>query len=77
MSDCLCVVLLHLQGVQMLCATIDECWDHDPEARLTAQCVAERFNDMEHLDKLSAHSDSSEEKIPEPEDISSTVEDEK
>uniref|UniRef100_A0A667Y2B6 TGF-beta receptor type-2 n=1 Tax=Myripristis murdjan TaxID=586833 RepID=A0A667Y2B6_9TELE len=51
-------------GIQMVCATIDECWDHDPEARLTAQCVAERFSDMEHLDKLSGRSDS-EEKIPE------------
>ncbi|KAM4630217.1 TGF-beta receptor type-2 isoform 2-T2 [Polymixia lowei] len=51
-------------GIQMVCATIEECWDHDPEARLTAHCVAERFNDMEHLDKLSGRSDS-EEKIPE------------
>lgn len=52
------------QGVQIVCASIEECWDHDPEARLTAQCVAERFYDMEYLDKLSARSDS-EEKIPE------------
>ncbi|CAL8295247.1 unnamed protein product [Merluccius merluccius] len=44
-------------GIQTVCATIDECWDHDPEARLTAHCVAERFNEMEHLDKLSNHSD--------------------
>ncbi|CAG05723.1 unnamed protein product, partial [Tetraodon nigroviridis] len=51
-------------GIQMVCAAIEECWDHDPEARLTAQCVAERFYDMEYLDKLSARSDS-EEKIPE------------
>lgn len=47
----------------MVCASIEDCWDHDPEARLTAQCVAERFYDMEYLDKLSDHSDS--EKIPE------------
>lgn len=53
----------------MVCGTIDECWDHDPEARLTAQCVAERFNDMEHPDKLSGRSNS-EEKIPQ--DISVT-----
>lgn len=52
------------QGIQMVCASIEECWDHDPEARLTAQCVSERFYDMEYLDKLSARSDS-EEKIPE------------
>ncbi|KAM8839951.1 TGF-beta receptor type-2-like [Spinachia spinachia] len=51
-------------GIQMVCASIDECWDHDPEARLTAQCVAERFSDMEYLDKLSDRSDS-QEKIPE------------
>ncbi|KAJ8385669.1 hypothetical protein AAFF_G00183820 [Aldrovandia affinis] len=52
------------QGVQLVCTTINECWDHDPEARLTAQCVAERFQDMEHMDKLSERS-SSEEKIAE------------
>ncbi|XP_075868000.1 TGF-beta receptor type-2 isoform X2 [Nelusetta ayraudi] len=51
-------------GIQMVCASIVECWDHDPEARVTAQCVAERFYDMEYLDKLSECSDS-EEKIPE------------
>ncbi|XP_030596818.1 TGF-beta receptor type-2-like [Archocentrus centrarchus] len=51
-------------GIQMVCASIEECWDHDPEARLTAHCVAERFDDMEYLDKLSDCSDS-EEKIPE------------
>ncbi|XP_028288171.1 TGF-beta receptor type-2-like isoform X2 [Parambassis ranga] len=51
-------------GIQIVCASIEECWDSDPEARLTAQCVAERFDDMEYLDKLSDRSDS-EEKIPE------------
>lgn len=51
-------------GIQTVCASIEDCWDHDPEARLTAQCVAERFDDMEYLDKLSERSDS-EEKIPE------------
>ncbi|KAJ8268274.1 hypothetical protein COCON_G00134460 [Conger conger] len=52
------------QGIQIVCSTIEDCWDHDPEARLTAQCVAERFNDIEHLDKLSGRS-CSQEKIPE------------
>ncbi|KAG7474279.1 TGF-beta receptor type-2-like [Solea senegalensis] len=53
------------QGVAVICATIKECWDHDPEARLTAHCVAERISAMEdELDKLSCRS-SSEEKIPE------------
>ena len=42
-----------------------ECWDHDPEARLTAHCVAERICELEdELNKLSRCS-SSEEKIPE------------
>lgn len=59
-----CAPPLPLQGIQMVCASIVECWDHDPEARVTAQCVAERFYDMEYLDKLSERSDS-EEKIPE------------
>ncbi|XP_051575784.1 TGF-beta receptor type-2-like isoform X1 [Myxocyprinus asiaticus] len=63
------------QGVAMVCATINECWDHDPEARLTAHCVAERFNEIEDdLDKLSTCS-SSEEKIPE--DCSMSVSDDK
>lgn len=49
----------------MICATIMECWDHDPEARLTAHCVAERISELEdEIDKLSSRS-SSEEKIPE------------
>lgn len=63
------------QGVAAVCATINECWDHDPEARLTAQCVAERFNEMDDdLDKLSTCS-SSEEKIPE--DCAVSVSDDK
>ena len=31
----------------VLCSTIVECWDHDPEARLTAHCVVERFKVLE------------------------------
>ncbi|XP_069472739.1 TGF-beta receptor type-2-like [Ambystoma mexicanum] len=41
--------LVH-QGLHFLCDTITECWDHDPEARLTAHCVAERFNLMAQMD---------------------------
>ncbi|XP_075685123.1 TGF-beta receptor type-2-like [Rhinoderma darwinii] len=37
-------------GMNILCDTITECWDHDPEARLTAHCVAERFNLMAQMD---------------------------
>uniref|UniRef100_A0A670YVA1 TGF-beta receptor type-2 n=1 Tax=Pseudonaja textilis TaxID=8673 RepID=A0A670YVA1_PSETE len=54
----------NILGIQKVCETIVECWDHDPEARLTAQCVAERFNDFDYQDGLSGRS-SSEEKIPE------------
>ncbi|XP_063788854.1 TGF-beta receptor type-2-like isoform X2 [Pseudophryne corroboree] len=45
-------------GMDVLCDTITECWDHDPEARLTAPCVAERFNLMEQMDCdcISIHS---------------------
>uniref|UniRef100_A0A8D0HIG4 Serine/threonine-protein kinase receptor n=1 Tax=Sphenodon punctatus TaxID=8508 RepID=A0A8D0HIG4_SPHPU len=38
------------QGMHFLCDTITECWDHDPEARLTAHCVAERLNLMAQMD---------------------------
>nr|XP_046254788.1 TGF-beta receptor type-2 [Scatophagus argus] len=56
---------LRHQGVAVICATIMECWDHDPEARLTAHCIAERISAMEdEMDKLSSRS-SSAEKIPE------------
>ncbi|XP_049901765.1 TGF-beta receptor type-2-like isoform X1 [Epinephelus moara] len=55
---------LRHQGVAVICATIMECWDHDPEARLTAHCVAERISELEdEMDKLSSCS-SSAEKIP-------------
>ncbi|XP_077129481.1 TGF-beta receptor type-2-like isoform X1 [Ranitomeya variabilis] len=37
-------------GLDVLCDTISECWDHDPEARLTAHCVAERFILMRQMD---------------------------
>ena len=30
------------QGMAGLLQTIEECWDQDAEARLTAECVAER-----------------------------------
>lgn len=29
-------------GMLVLCDTMEECWDHDAEARLSASCVAER-----------------------------------
>uniref|UniRef100_A0A8D0L1M1 TGF-beta receptor type-2 n=1 Tax=Sphenodon punctatus TaxID=8508 RepID=A0A8D0L1M1_SPHPU len=62
---------LNHQGIQRVCETLIECWDHDPEARLTAQCVAERFNDLEYQDRLSGRS-CSEEKIPEDCSVTTT-----
>ncbi|XP_027728111.1 TGF-beta receptor type-2-like, partial [Vombatus ursinus] len=59
------------RGIQMVCETLAECWDHDPEARLTAQCVAERFDELGDLDRLSGRS-CSEEKIPEDGSLSPT-----
>lgn len=57
-------VVLSRQGIAVICATIMECWDHDPEARLTAHCVAERISELEdEMEKLSSRS-SSAEKIP-------------
>ncbi|XP_054898105.1 TGF-beta receptor type-2 isoform X1 [Poeciliopsis prolifica] len=52
---------LRHQGILAICTTIKECWDHDPEARLTAHCVAERLSEIEEeLDKLSSRSSSAE-----------------
>uniref|UniRef100_A0A8C6QP09 TGF-beta receptor type-2 n=1 Tax=Nannospalax galili TaxID=1026970 RepID=A0A8C6QP09_NANGA len=62
---------LNHQGIQNVCETLTECWDHDPEARLTAQCVAERFSELEHLDRLSGRT-CSEEKIPEDGSLNTT-----
>ncbi|CAO2633287.1 TGF-beta receptor type-2 [Lemmus lemmus] len=58
-------------GIQIVCETLTECWDHDPEARLTAQCVAERFSELEHPDRLSGRS-CSQEKIPEDGSLNTT-----
>lgn len=37
-------------GMAAFCNTIEECWDHDAEARLSASCVAERIKNLQHLD---------------------------
>ncbi|XP_061547964.1 TGF-beta receptor type-2-like isoform X2 [Phycodurus eques] len=34
------------RGMSVYCATVTECWDHDPEARLTAHCVLERLHGL-------------------------------
>ncbi|XP_037533251.1 TGF-beta receptor type-2 [Nematolebias whitei] len=52
---------LRHQGIAVICATMKECWDHDPEARLTAHCVAERLSELEdEMDKLSSRCSSAE-----------------
>lgn len=33
-------------GLSILCDTVEECWDHDAEARLSASCVVERLQMM-------------------------------
>lgn len=40
------------QGMAMLCETIEECWDHDAEARLSAGCVEERIIQMQKLTNI-------------------------
>lgn len=37
------------QAVRALKETIEECWDQDAEARLTAYCVEERIAEMKTL----------------------------
>uniref|UniRef100_A0A3Q1G3L8 TGF-beta receptor type-2 n=1 Tax=Acanthochromis polyacanthus TaxID=80966 RepID=A0A3Q1G3L8_9TELE len=39
------------QGMNVFCSTITECWDHDPEARLTAHCVVERLNALQQIEE--------------------------
>ncbi|XP_053605316.1 activin receptor type-2A-like [Plodia interpunctella] len=34
----------HHPGLSVLCDTMEECWDHDAEARLSASCVLERVS---------------------------------
>lgn len=33
--------------MNVFCSSITECWDHDPEARLTAHCVVERLSALQ------------------------------
>lgn len=34
------------QALRALKETMEDCWDHDAEARLTAQCAEERLADL-------------------------------
>ena len=38
----------------MLCETIEECWDHEGEARLSAGCVEERVVQMQRQASVTA-----------------------
>ena len=42
-------ISLYFQGIRALKETIEDCWDQDGEARLTALCVEERMAEMESL----------------------------
>ena len=37
------------RGMDVLCHTIEECWDQDAEARLSASCVLERVSTLMRL----------------------------
>ena len=37
-------------GINALCNTIEECWDQDAEARVSASCVMERIKTFQYLD---------------------------
>uniref|UniRef100_A0A8C9WMT7 Serine/threonine-protein kinase receptor n=1 Tax=Scleropages formosus TaxID=113540 RepID=A0A8C9WMT7_SCLFO len=41
-------------GLAMLCETIEECWDHEAEARLSAGCVEERVIQMQRQTSVTA-----------------------
>lgn len=38
-----------LQGLAQICESVEECWDHDAEARLSAGCVEERIAQIRRL----------------------------
>lgn len=44
-------------GLAMLFETIEECWDHEAEARLSAGCVEERIISMQRNTNLIAPDD--------------------
>ncbi len=37
-------------GMALFCKTIEECWDHDTESRISAACVIERAKEMSHAE---------------------------
>ena len=45
-----------LQKTEQLCTTIEECWDRDPDARLSAHCVLNRLQGLQAFDNESLNS---------------------
>lgn len=43
----------HHAGLQGICDTMEECWDHDAEARLSASCVMERVMQLSRFQPSS------------------------
>ena len=41
-------------GMAALCDTIEECWDQDAEARLSASCVMERIRTFQRMNPASS-----------------------
>ncbi|XP_029386359.1 activin receptor type-2A isoform X2 [Echeneis naucrates] len=44
-------------GMAMLCETVEECWDHEAEARLSAGCVEERVVQMQRQTTITMPED--------------------
>ena len=42
------------QGLLAFCDTMEECWDHDAEARLSASCVMERVASLNRSTVLNS-----------------------
>ncbi|XP_068423149.1 TGF-beta receptor type-2 [Clinocottus analis] len=55
------------QGMGVFCSTVTECWDHDPEARLTAHCVVERFNVLQEEEEEQEEEEQQQEQEEEEE----------
>lgn len=65
------------QGMSVFCSTITECWDHDPEARLTAHCVVERLTVLEEEEKEEEEGQEGEEVPDREEDVETEKDSEK
>jgi len=49
----LLVIIRVFQELSLVCSTIDESWDHDPEARLSAECIEARLSQLSHSPSVS------------------------